>query len=57
MPDDEAVDYPALRARFPWVGLADEQDMPAASHVREVMARSRVDREVIDAIDAVRHTA
>ena len=57
MSEEKAIDYAALRVRFPWVGLADEQDMPAAAHHREVMARARVDREMIDAIDEVRRRA
>lgn len=31
MSDEVAIDYAVLRVRFPWVGLADEPDMPGAA--------------------------
>lgn len=57
MSEGEPIDYEALRVRFPWVGLADEEAMPAAAHHRDVMARARIDREAMDALDAARQSA
>jgi hypothetical protein len=57
MSDEPAIDYEALRLRFPWVGLADEETLPSAARYREVMARAHIDREAVDALEAVRRTA
>lgn len=57
MSEEEPIDYEALRVRFPWVGLADEEAMPAAARHRDVMARARIDREAMDALDAARQSA
>jgi hypothetical protein len=58
MPQVTDADYEELRARFPWIGLADEPRLPAAADFREVMERAPVDREALAALDAVRrHSA
>jgi hypothetical protein len=55
--EPQPIDYEALRKRFPWVGLARTEEDNISSRYREIMAQARVDREVIEAIDAVRRSA
>ncbi|MET0189025.1 MAG: hypothetical protein ABW212_08515 [Pseudonocardia sediminis] len=57
MSEEPVVDYAELRQRFPWVGLADSETLPAASRYREVMERAHTDREALDALDEVRRGA
>jgi hypothetical protein len=57
MSEDEAIDYATLRKRFPWVGLAHTDETDLSARYREIQARARIDREAIEAIDAVRHSA
>lgn len=51
------VDLAALRTRFPWVGLASVDDAMLSSRYREIMAEARRDREIVEAIDAIRRSA
>ncbi|MET9019966.1 hypothetical protein ABZV93_08300 [Actinopolymorpha sp. NPDC004070] len=45
-----------LRERFPWVGLATfDEDLSA--RYRELMAASRRDHEIVEAIEAARRSA
>jgi hypothetical protein len=55
--DDQPIDYEALRKRFPWVGLFDEDWGDLASRYREIMAEALIDRRTVEAIDAVRRSA
>ena len=57
MSEDGAVDYEALRLRFPWVGLVDEDWGDVATRYREIMADALIDRRTVEAIDAVRRSA
>ncbi|NYH86812.1 hypothetical protein [Actinopolymorpha cephalotaxi] len=53
MSEEPPVDLDALRERFPWVGMAGfEGDFSA--RYREIMAESRRDRGIVEAIDAAR---
>ena len=44
MSEDGDVDYEALRLRFPWVGLVDEDWGDVATWYREIMADALIDR-------------
>ncbi len=57
MSEDQPIDYEALRKRFPWVGLARTEETDLSARYREIMARARIDREAMEAIDAVRRSA
>ena len=57
MSKDGDVDYEALRLRFPWVGLVDEDWGDVATRYREIMADALIDRRTVEAIDAVRRSA
>ena len=57
MSEDEDVDYEALRMRFPWVGLVDDDWGDVATRYREIMADALIDRRTVEAIDAVRRSA
>lgn len=57
MVEDRGADYEELRKRFPWIGLGSDEASDFSARYREVMARARVDREAIDAVDEVRRTA
>lgn len=57
MSEAEAIDYETLRERFPWVGLARTEETDLSARYRDIMARARIDREAIEAMDAVRHSA
>lgn len=46
-----------LRKRFPWVGLGSEDEADLSGRYREIMEHARVNQEVVEAIDAVRHSA
>lgn len=54
---DKPIDDEALRERFPWIGLFDEDWGNVASRYREIMAEAFVDRRTVEAIDAVRRSA
>jgi hypothetical protein len=55
--DDQPINYEALRERFPWVGLFDEDWGDIASRYREIMAEALMDRRIVEAIDAVWRSA
>jgi hypothetical protein len=57
MSDDEPIDYEAIRRRFPWVGRGATGDSDLSARYREIMAAARRDREIVEAIDAIRHSA
>ena len=57
MSEDRDVDYEALRARFPWVGLVDDDWGDVAPRYREIMSEALIDRRTVEAIDAVRRSA
>jgi hypothetical protein len=57
MEDAQQVDLEALRQRFPWVGLASIDEPELSSRYREIMAEARRDREIVEAIDAIRRGA
>lgn len=54
MPDDRSTDYEALRTRFPWVGLVDEEWGDVAARYREIMADALVTGHAADAVEPVR---
>jgi hypothetical protein len=56
MSEDRGIDYEALRMRFPWVGLVDEDWGDVATRYREIMADALIDRRTVEAIDAVRRS-
>ena len=53
----EPIDYEAVRRRFPWIGIFDEDWGNVASRYRDIMGSALKDRETMEAIDAVRRTA
>jgi hypothetical protein len=57
MDEDQQIDLESLRRRFPWVGLASIDDPTLSSRYREIMAEARRDREIVEAIDAIRRSA
>jgi adenosyl cobinamide kinase/adenosyl cobinamide phosphate guanylyltransferase len=57
MAETPAIDYDALRVRFPWIGLGVVEESDFAQRYRDIEARARQDREVVDAIDEVRRGA
>jgi hypothetical protein len=57
MEEDREMDIESLRQRFPWVGLASIDDTDLSGRYREIMAEARRDREIVEAIDAIRRTA
>ncbi len=57
MDEMHLIDYEAIRARFPWAGLVSTGEGDLASRYREMMAQARRDREIVEAIDAVRRSA
>lgn len=57
MVDEEPYDIEELRKRFPWIGLASIDEPDLSSRYREIMAESRRNREVMEAIDAARRSA
>jgi hypothetical protein len=57
MSDEEPIDYEAVRRRFPWVGMGDSGEHDLSVRYREIMAEARKNREVVEAIDAVRFSA
>jgi len=57
MADDQSIDMNALRVRFPWIALVDLDQPDLASRYREIMAESHRDREIIEAIESIRHSA
>ncbi|WP_171050028.1 hypothetical protein [Nocardia cyriacigeorgica] len=57
MDETHPIDYDAIRERFPWVGLVSTGERDLSSRYREIMAESRRDREIVEAIDAIRRTA
>lgn len=57
MTEVEPIDYEAIRERFPWVGLGSEEKSDFSARYREIMNQARVDREAMEAIDAVRRSA
>lgn len=57
MDETHLIDYEAIRACFPWAGLVSTGDGDLSSRYREIMAEARRDREIVEAIDAVRRSA
>lgn len=57
MSDEQPIDYEAVRSRFPWAGLAETGEHDLSARHREIMAESRRDREIVQAIDAIRRGA
>jgi hypothetical protein len=57
MSEDQSIDMDALRARFPWIGLADLDQPDLSSRYREIMAESHRNSEIVEAIESVRHSA
>jgi hypothetical protein len=57
MAEDQSFDREALRQRFPWFGLLeiDQPDLP--SRYREIMAEAHRDREIVETIESIRHSA
>jgi hypothetical protein len=55
MDEKQPVDYGSVRQRFPWVGLGGDDDL--SGRYREIMAEAHRDREIVEAIDSVRHSA
>lgn len=55
MTETQPIDYESVRGRFPWVGLGGDEDL--SGHYREIMAEAHRDREIVEAIDSVRHSA
>ncbi|WP_158088698.1 hypothetical protein [Thermoactinospora rubra] len=53
----EQIDYDALRRRFPWAGMVSTGEHDLSARYREIMAEARRDREIVEAIDAVRRSA
>ncbi|MFD8531462.1 hypothetical protein ACFV0L_28985 [Streptosporangium canum] len=57
MSDEEPIDYEAVRRRFPWVGLGESGEHDLSTRYREIMAEARKNREIVEAIDAIRLSA
>lgn len=57
MSQEQAIDYEAVRSRFPWRSLVETGEHDLSSRYREIMAESRRDREIVEAIDAIRRGA
>jgi hypothetical protein len=55
MDEEQHIDYESVRRRFPWVGLGSDDDV--AGRYREILAEAHLDREIVEAIDQVRHSA
>lgn len=53
--EKQPVDYESVRQRFPWIGLGGGDGV--SGRYRELMAEAHRDREVVEAIDSVRHSA
>ncbi|MEU9884426.1 hypothetical protein [Sphaerisporangium sp. NPDC051011] len=53
-PTDEApFDYEAIRKRFRWVGSIASGERELSQRYRQIMAKARKDREIVEAIDAI----
>lgn len=57
MTEEAPYDVEELRKRFPWVAVLDIDEERLSSSYREMMAESRQNREIVEAIDAVRRSA
>jgi hypothetical protein len=57
MAEDVDVDDEALRRRFPWVGLVDDDWGDVASRYRGILSDALINRRVVDAVDAVKRGA
>ncbi|MEV6983364.1 hypothetical protein AB0M95_19210 [Sphaerisporangium sp. NPDC051017] len=56
-PTDEApFEYEAIRKRFPWVGCIASGERDLSQRYRHIMAEARKDREIVEAIDAIRQS-
>lgn len=44
MPNDRSIDDEALRTRFPWVGLVDDDRWDVASRCREILSDGLINR-------------
>ena len=54
VPEDRDVDDEALRLRFPWIGLVDDDWGDVATRYRQIMSEALVNRRTVEAIKAVR---
>lgn len=54
---EQPIEYETVRQRFPWVGLVYTGEHDFSSRYREIMAEGRRNREIVEAIDAIRHSA
>jgi hypothetical protein len=57
MAEDQPFDEEALRQRFPWFGLLEIDQPDLSSRYREIMAEARRDREIVETIESIRHSA
>ncbi|WP_157518158.1 hypothetical protein [Herbidospora mongoliensis] len=57
MSDEEPIDYEAARRRFPWVGLGVSGESDLSTRYREIMTEARRNREIVEAIEAIRLSA
>lgn len=57
MSEEQPIDYEAVRSRFPWAGLVETGAHDLSARYREIMAESRRDHEIVEAIDAIRRGA
>ena len=54
---EQPIDYEAVRQRIPWAGLVNTGRHDFSARYREIMAEERRNREIVEAIDAIRHSA
>lgn len=55
--EDRSIDDEALRRRFPWVGLVDDDRWDVASRYREILSDALFNRRVVEVVDAVERAA
>lgn len=54
MAEEAPYDVEELRERFPWVGLGPAGETELSSRYREIMAETRISREIVAAVDEIR---
>jgi hypothetical protein len=54
MDEKQPIDYKSVRQRFPWIGLGGDD---VSGRYREIMAAAHRNREIVEAIDSLRHSA
>jgi hypothetical protein len=57
MAEDKSFDGEALRERFPWFGLLEIDQPDLSARYREIMAEAQRDREIVETIESIRHSA